>query len=257
MKISKYSPSLPLRPFIRSFLIIESEQGMVNRILPDSALVAAFRFKGSVSYRDYGGDTALSPSVITGIRTSARVVTYSRGAGVLLAIFRETGAAAFFSRPLHEIGGISVPLSDFFPGGALSRVEDELSGAKSDPGRIAVIEGFFLSGLVNQAPDPLVREAVRRILQAGGNIRMRELAKALCISLDPFEKKFRKITGASPKRFAGIVRFRNLIGNRSGGQSLTDLAYQAGYHDQSHFIRDFKSLAGQTPGDFFKSPAIW
>lgn len=257
MKVSKFPPSLPLRPFIRTFLIIESEHGMTNRILPDSALVAAFRYKGSITVSDQGVETALPASVITGIRTAARVVTYSRNAGVVLAVFSETGAAAFFRQPLHELGGISVSLRDFFSGGELSRVEDALAGAGNDSGRIAILEGFLISSLGNRAPDPLVQEAVRRIVQAGGNLRMRDLAKALCISQDPFEKRFRKTAGASPKKFAAIVRFRNLIDSRTRSQSLTDLAYQAGYHDQSHFIKDFKSLAGQTPGDFFKSPSYW
>jgi AraC-like DNA-binding protein len=30
---------------------------------------------------------------------------------------------------------------------------------------------------------------------------------------------------------------------------LTDLAFEAGFCDQPHFIRDFKSLTGKTPGD--------
>src|SRR5688572_23155744 len=139
MKVSKYAPSLHLRPFIRTFLAIESEHGMVNRILPDSALVAAFRYKGSVSFRDDAGETELPASVITGIRSSTRTVSYSRNAGVILAVFNETGAAAFFRQPLHELGGISVPLRDCCPGSELSQVEDALQGEGNDSGRIAII----------------------------------------------------------------------------------------------------------------------
>lgn len=32
--------------------------------------------------------------------------------------------------------------------------------------------------------------------------------------------------------------------------NLTDMAYEFGYTDQAHFIRDFKDLAEKTPSEF-------
>jgi AraC-like DNA-binding protein len=32
---------------------------------------------------------------------------------------------------------------------------------------------------------------------------------------------------------------------------MTELSCDSGYFDQSHFINDFKSLCGMTPGQFF------
>jgi len=34
---------------------------------------------------------------------------------------------------------------------------------------------------------------------------------------------------------------------------MTQLAFDNGYYDQSHFIHDFKSLTGLTPKAFFKA----
>jgi len=31
---------------------------------------------------------------------------------------------------------------------------------------------------------------------------------------------------------------------------LTGLAYECGYFDQAHFIKDFKAFAGRTPSDY-------
>jgi len=34
--------------------------------------------------------------------------------------------------------------------------------------------------------------------------------------------------------------------------NLTDLAYENGYYDQAHFIKDFKAFTGMSPKQFFK-----
>lgn len=264
MEASRYIPSDPLKPFVRTFLIIRSGEGMSNRLLPDTSLVAAFRLGGEVSVSENGIETALPPAVITGVRESSRVVRYSRGAAVLLAIFSETGAAAFIREPLHRIKGVSVPLGTFFPRADISEIEETLAETPNDSASIAVIERFLLSRLGSRRPDPLVVEAVARILRAHGNLRIRDLARDLCISQDPFEKRFRSTVGASPKEFADLARFRFLVHERGAwddgtkpARFLSDLAYRAGYFDQSHFIRDFKSKAGVTPREFFDSPRAW
>ena len=63
---------------------------------------------------------------------------------------------------------------------------------------------------------------------------------------------FREHTGVSPKTFIRLVRFQNILSQlRSGSVSRNhaDLACEWGYADQSHFIRDFKSLMQLSPGE--------
>lgn len=40
-----------------------------------------------------------------------------------------------------------------------------------------------------------------------------------------------------------------------GGKSLTDIAYDCGYYDQSHFINDFKEFSGYSPKVYFSGNA--
>lgn len=86
---------------------------------------------------------------------------------------------------------------------------------------------------------------------------MKELAASLYISQDPFEKKFRSRIGCSPKKFAAIIRIRNLINNYSSYSSLTEAAYEAGFYDQSHFIKEFRQFTGKSPSAFFAAPQNW
>jgi AraC-like DNA-binding protein len=74
----------------------------------------------------------------------------------------------------------------------------------------------------------------------------------LHVSQSPLEKRFREAVGTSPKKFASIVRFKNLIRDRAPGSSLVELAYEGGFYDQSHFIKEFKNFTGDTPESYFK-----
>jgi AraC-like DNA-binding protein len=56
----------------------------------------------------------------------------------------------------------------------------------------------------------------------------------------------------APKRLARIARFQHALRCLDGAGSPragTDTAAACGYADQSHFIRDFRRLAGCSPGE--------
>lgn len=257
MNGKRYIPADILKPYISTFMIIESEAEMRNRVLPDTALVMAFRFRGEVTYTEAGIQNSLPLSVFSGLRKVTRTMNYAKDASTFLIHFREGGATAFFKNPLHELFGASVSLDTFFARSEIIELEERLATAAHHTQRVAIVEQFLISKLRYIRPEPLIQKAIEQIKQAGGTMNIQELAGTLCINQDSFEKKFRNSVGASPKRFSSIVRFRNIIKLYSPGEELTALAYKAGYFDQSHFIKDFRAFTGQTPHDFFKSSSYW
>jgi methylphosphotriester-DNA--protein-cysteine methyltransferase len=118
-------------------------------------------------------------------------------------------------------------------------------------------ECFLLSRLDERRADQMIAHAIQKIKSASGNIKVKNLADNMAISLDPFEKRFRRVTGISPKQFSDTVRFRSLINQFSATESLTELALEAGYFDQAHFIKDFRTFTGMSPQQFFKSEIWW
>src|SRR5258706_16213561 len=103
MKIVKYNPSEALRPYVNAILVDESDMDVTNNLLPGTAPVMAFRFKGKVKMND-----AIIPSfVITGISKVVRSVQYASGSGVLLVLFNEGAATALTDVPLHEFSGFT------------------------------------------------------------------------------------------------------------------------------------------------------
>jgi len=252
-----YLPSQPLSPFIRHFMIIESQDEVVNRVLPNTALVMAFRFKGRVNQLEGSEKRKLPAAMISGLRKSGRLINYSKDAGNILVQFREAGANAFIKEPLHEFFGENPSLDQLTGYRNASEIEELLGEAKDNKARIALIENFLITKLSNYKPDQLILKALERIQLSKGTTRITELANQLCISQDAFEKRFRKVVGVSPKQFSFIVRMQSVINNgRSNKQSLSEIALHAGYFDQPHFNKDFKLFTGQTPKEFFKSPVF-
>lgn len=97
-----------------------------------------------------------------------------------------------------------------------------------------------------------IRTAGHLLRRSQGQIRMTDLAARSYLSSSQFERQFKHYTAVSPKTYARIVRFESvrtaLVINPSS--RLADLANDYGYSDQAHLIREFKSFACFTPGDF-------
>lgn len=224
-------------------------------MLPDTSLIMGFRYRGMTSYLTHAVDNALPFAVVAGLRKSIQLMRDGNDTANLLVVFHPAGAAAFLREPLHELFGEVLSLKEMKGYKQLNAVEDRLCEARTDRKRIQVIEQFLLSRLHQEAGDPLVAAAVEMIKGYHGKIRIEDLSRRLFISIDAFEKRFRRATGASPRRFANIVRMHTAINNLQN-HPIVKVALEAGYYDQSHFAKDFKLFTGKTPAEFLKSPVV-
>ncbi len=252
MRFENYIPCDILKPYIKSFAIQGADDGTTYTVLPDTSLVMGFQFKGRLAIIDNQKEIPLASSGISGIADRYRTFKNSPDIGTLLVFFKEAGAAVFFKQPLHELFRESLSLDNFVLHSELFLLEEQLYEAKTNKARIKIIETFLISQLTSTEPDKLVFEGLQLIHKSKGNIRIKELMQQLHISQSPLEKRFRKTVGASPKKFANIVRFRHAIENYKDSNSMTELGYESGFYDQAHFIKEFKSFTGETPEKFFK-----
>jgi len=261
MRVTSVAPSPRLAPFVRRFAIVEADAEATRALLPEHGLVLGVRFAGSASLVEGGRATRLADTVLTGIVGAARQMQTAAGSGIVLAMFRETGAARFFAEPLHELFGRSVALDQLVPRAALAGLHDRIAGAPDHTRRIAIFEQFLAARLRPEPPDPVADAAVRAIRESRGAIRIAALAGELGITQDPLEKRFRRTVGTSPKHLASLVRLSGVVdaqrraqrGARGGDPGWSRLAVEAGYFDQSHFIREFRAITGAPPGEFFRT----
>lgn len=257
MKIERHKPCDALKPFVKTYITIESDHGMQNNVLPDTAVIMAFRYKGRVLHTLDNGTSLLPTSMVTGLRNTPRALQYEKNTATLLAVLHEGAAPAFFNLPLNELFGQSLSLDTLLPAPTLRDVEDQLAEAPHTPARIAIVEKFLRARLRETAPDPIIRNAISHIKLAHGNVRIKALVEAFPLSRDPFEKRFRRTTGTSPKQFSALIRLRHLIDSYAPETGLANLALDAGYYDQAHFTKDFTLFTGKSPKAFFNAGPWW
>jgi AraC-like DNA-binding protein len=250
--MQRWEPTQSLRPYIQAYLVIESEQDQVNRLLPDTNIFLALRYKGIV----YQHDRVVPALSVAGMQKTARPMNYTAHSSNIVVQFKTTGASAFFRQPMHELFEAQTALTDLTGDAGITRLEEQLQSASAITGKIALIERFLLSRLKAQT-DPLIDFSLKKINDANGIVRIRPLAADLHISQDAFEKRFRKIVGTSPKQYASIARMKAIVETGRKGRPLTELALAAGFFDQAHFNKDFKLFTGQTPTEFFAIPPVW
>lgn len=252
MKFETYLPCDMLKPYVKHFIISENSDAQTYKVLPGTALVMGFQYTGKLSHVKNNTDIPLATSGITGLIDSYRTFKNAAGIGSVLVMFHETGAAHFFKQPLHELFGESLSLDHFFDKSLIAETEEKLCQAGNDRQRITVIEHLLTSHLQPYEQDMLVHKALNLIHKTNGNIRISELARQLNTSQSPLEKRFRKLVGATPKKFASIMRAKNVMSvlKQSNYQQAIFLA---GYYDQAHLIKDFKNFTGTTPEEYIKA----
>lgn len=250
MKFDKIIPTDRLKPYIKHLVVSENAVENIYKVFPSTGLVVGFQYRGQLDNINNDKEIKLATAGITGISDSFKIFKNSIDTGTILVYFTEVGLTYFTSRPANELFNQSISLENIFDKYKISDTEEKLAFAATDRQRIHVVEQFLLSQLRDIKNDKLIVEAVKLIYQSKGTIKIRELNEKLFISQSPFEKRFRKLVGTTPKKFASIVRFNAVLNDLPNIKSLTDICYENNFFDQAHFIKDFKQYTGDSPKTF-------
>src|SRR5690606_19281753 len=122
--------------------------------------------------------------------------------------------------------------------------------------KIEIISNLLLSFLERKKKgfDYQIREAVLRIIYTNGQESIRAIAEKANLNIQNFERRLLHEKDMSHKQFSKNKQFQASMEqlNLKDYTKLTDIVYQNGFADQSHFIRVFKAFTGKTPKRFKK-----
>ena len=96
---------------------------------------------------------------------------------------------------------------------------------------------------------PEVAQKAQRRLNEGAN-SITGLAEEFNVSRYALLRSFKSAYGLTPSEYRRQRRIEQSLPLFVGASSLTDIALECGFSDQSHFVREFKAVFGLTPGAY-------
>lgn len=202
---------------------------------------------------------------ITGPVTRGRFDVRLTGSGSVVGVkFALGGTRAFTTQDLRPLRDRTVPAVQWFGGAALHLVADALAGALPED---ALPEHALPEDAVSAAPrlddwllergptEPSEAPSLRRLLRIideSPTHSLADLERRSGVSARTLQRLFDRGLGVGVKRM--LVRARVIDAtaalDRGDLRSLSDIASALGWFDQSHFIRDFRAVTGETPARY-------
>jgi methylphosphotriester-DNA--protein-cysteine methyltransferase len=247
MHYCEVAPSFDLAHIVLSYSEFTVDEGapapIVHEVIPDGC--ASF-----VYHRNTGSEVAwlrvVGPRLIS-FRTEVKAGDTYWNARLTPAACRQV-----LGRAPESLQNQILPFSNLLP-----HLADELfrrlNESRNFAEAIAAYDATLRSLELKEASvDTKVTAAVRFIEASQGRAKIAEVARTVGLSMRQLERRFRAVSGLTPKQFARVRRVRAtaLALVEEGRVDWAARAAEMGYADQSHLTREFVNVTGRSPVTF-------
>ncbi len=245
-------PAPPLRPFIEHYWFVRPDKDrpvdLRVDVFVDARADLIFNF-GAPYERRWGADrpvkhrkSNLDAQRLTPIRITQRGAVRTTGVRFLLG-----GVGPFVREPLAQWTNRTPPPAEVF-GADATTLERALAKTSSVDAQAALLDAFFTRALLLDDAHAVFSRALRHLTHTGEDT-VAAAAKAARTTTRQVERLFARFLGIPPKTVARVLRFQASLRRlmTDPGCTLAEVAAQAGYFDQAHFIREFRRFSGGVP----------
>lgn len=193
-----------------------------------------------------------SKARLCGTTTTARLVEIQQGKRYFGVRFRPGYIPRFADVDSKSLVDAECSLYDF-----VANAED-LIAKMNGFSHIDDLSNCFIDhfkGEMEHKYSPFGLQIRELITKSEGDVRIGDLEQYTGYSSRYISKVFVENFGLSPKSYALILRFQKVLQRMIVDKelSLTNIASDQGYADQSHFLREFKRFAAQSPSLFIRT----
>jgi AraC-like DNA-binding protein len=166
--------------------------------------------------------------------------------------FKPGGFYPFFKQP---VSGMTNPLSiqSVFDAADPHALEGDMFAQEDEQQMAALIEQMIRPRLPEQdAQVAFINEIIDYINEQPDITKVDSLCEHFHVNKRTLQRLFDHYVGVTPKWVIKLARIQNAaeMTDVSDKPNWSELSMDLGYHDQSHFIKDFKSIIGQTPDEY-------
>ena len=253
----EFLPAEALRRFIKCYYIFEPGEGALfeDNAYATGCIEMMFNL-GNGSWQINTGDGfSTAPSIELWGQVIQPLAFRSIGNNSMFGVrFYPHAASIFLNEDVSLFNNSITDLADV-AGKPVKEVYSKLQEATTVQQRILHLDLYFLQRLSlfkkKMEKTLLVNTVMNELNHQDFYDNIENVATRHGITSRYLQKIFIQHTGLTPKLYVKIHRFQNSLQLVAAQKlSLTSIAYECGYFDQSHFIREFKSFTGSTPSAF-------
>jgi AraC-like DNA-binding protein len=251
MKVNSPKPGESIAAYVERILVIGDHQISSPFALPLFAngtptllfISKKGEIKGdSTNHLLLFGQTIL-PEFLT-FKEDFTLIAYFLKPFALLSLFGVAG---------HELTDKIIDLNLLSPQITIE-LQEKLLNAASTADMLNMMDSYIAKLSLNQRYDHgIVKYATDKIVSSPQKEVLVQLQKEMNITERTLQRTFEKNVGISPGLYRRVCQFNaafQQLNTTRNSQKLTDLAFQHGYADQSHFIRTFKEFTNLTPTEY-------
>jgi AraC-like DNA-binding protein len=160
----------------------------------------------------------------------------------------------FVNIPVYKFTGREIPTQNVL-GADITKLEDTILSMDDQTDMVQLAESFIRKRLPEQDDTvSLVQNIVGSVMTDQKITKVEHIANQFNLTVRMLQRIFSKYVGIGPKWVIQRYRMLELADQLANGhpQSWPQLAIELGYYDQSHFIKDFKSIVGLSPEEYVK-----
>jgi AraC-like DNA-binding protein len=255
--ISRYPVKHPLlKNYIKFFWELHIENAQLNhKIIPQRNINLRFNLNETAQYLCSDGQEQLLEDIyFQGMQDHFRNIhlKVNGKVDVLGICFFSDGFYPFIKIPVSEFKNqvLGVQEVGFRLAGIIG---EKLKEAPDVASRLDILEKELALLLIVETNEPeKFRQIFNAVKQSDNSLQISEFCRQNNISLRQLERMYSKYVGVSASTYGTLNRFHRSLNQLlyTGYDKLSDLAYDNGYFDQMHFIKEFKRYTGNTPRNF-------
>lgn len=243
MKIIK--PRKALREYVRYYWMQESDEPFSVLTFPIGCHQIIFHRKTPLFIPEL--NTSQNEFTISGQVNFPAHLQSDGNIEMIVAVFHPHAISLFIDTPPSAFYNLEISGYDI-ENRKINETAALIFNCESTSDGIRILEEWLLSKIRSSMNIERIGHSLHNLLLTP-SISVTALADTACLSKKQYERIFREHVGMNPKEYARIVRFQKSMWlMQRGNRNYADIAAACGYSDQSHLIREFKSMTGHTPG---------